>query len=406
MDVEQLLFISSQNYQLIGEKSNNIIDNEYSIDYEINNFNNNFSAIFERPQYIKKENNMFGKPEKENEEYINKYTNKPIFMKHEKTNIKNRKYMKDDMRKRIKSNFYKQLKKKLNDKLREINIFNQNFAFSQSMIINVAKIENKKNLDMSLKEILLREYKNDVRTKEKNKDIINKYVKKDEPIDNILKIQLKFLYNEYLHSEQFNESINKLSEEENYDYIHNYIKVADKFIYFFTKEKIELNEDFQIFNKTQKDYKSIIYYQKPLFTIFIKKIGKRDSEEQFLNRKKIRTKFYNLVIDKLNELTNSEKYSFQQKMTNDEENKEIANLTLKDVLNKKNFFKDNNDEELNDSNNNELSTILKMKIKDIYADYLKSNQYYLSINELEEEDEYYYDDIYKYNKEAKTLFDF
>lgn len=274
------------------------------------------------------------------------------------------------------------------------------------MIINVAKIENKKNLDMSLKEILLREYKNDVRTKEKNKEIINKYVKKDDPIDNILKIQLKFLYNEYLHSEQFNESINKLSEEENYDYIHNYIKVAEKFIYFFTKEKIELNEDFQIFNKTQKDYKSIIYYQKPLFTIFIKKIGKRDSEEQFLNRKKIRTKFYNLVIDILNELTNSEKYSFQQKMTNDEENKEIANLTLKDVLNKKNFFKDNNDEELNDSNNNELSTILKMKIKDIYDDYLKSNQYYLSINELEEEDEYYYDDIYKYNKEAKTLFDF
>ena len=405
MDVEQLLFISSQNYQLIGEKSNNIIDNEYSIDYEINNFNNNFSAIFERPQYIKKENNMFGKPEKENEEYINKYTNKPIFMKHEKTNIKNRKYMKDDMRKRIKSNFYKQLKKKLNDKLREINIFNQNFAFSQSMIINVAKIENKKNLDMSLKEILLKEYKNDFKSK-KNKDIINKYIKKDDPIDNILKIQLKFLYNEYLHSEQFNESINKLSEEENYDYIHNYIKVAEKFIYFFTKEKIELNEDFQIFNKTQKDYKSIIYYQKPLFTIFIKKIGKRDSEEQFLNRKKIRTKFYNLVIDKLNELTNSEKYSFQQKMTNDEENKEIANLTLKDVLNKKNFFKDNNDEELNDSNNNELSTILKMKIKDIYDDYLKSNQYYLSINELEEEDEYYYDDIYKYNKEAKTLFDF
>ena len=54
------------------------------------------------------------------------------------------------------------------------------------MIINVAKIENQKNLDMSLKEILLKEYKNDFRTKEKNKDIINKYVKKDDHIDNIL----------------------------------------------------------------------------------------------------------------------------------------------------------------------------------------------------------------------------
>jgi len=347
---------------------------------------------------------MFGKPEKENEEYINKYTNKPIFMKHEKTNIKNRKYMKDDMRKRIKSNFYKQLKRKLKDKLREINIFNQNFAFSQSMIINVAKIENKKNLDMSLKEILLIQYKNDFRTKEKNKDIINKYVKKDDPIDNILKIQSKFLYNEYLHSEQFNESINKLSEEENFDYIHNYIKVAEKFIHFFTKKTIELNENFQIFNKSQKDYKSNIYYQKPIFTNIIRNIGKRDSEEQFLNRKKIRTKFYNLVIKKLNELTNSEKYSFQQKMINDEENKWIANLTLKDVLDKINFFKENNEisnvEKLND-NNNELDTFFKMKIKDIYDDCLKSNQYCLSIKKFEEEDEYYYDDIYKYNKEVK-----
>ena len=93
-------------------------------------------------------------------------------MKYKELPIKNRKYMKDDMRKRIKSNFYKQLKRKLNDKLREINIFNQNFAFSQSIIINVAKIENKKNLDMSLKEILLIQYKNGFRTKEKNKEQI------------------------------------------------------------------------------------------------------------------------------------------------------------------------------------------------------------------------------------------
>jgi hypothetical protein len=184
MDVEQLFLIFSQNYRLIGEIPNDIINDEYSNNYEINNCNNNFSVNEENSSFIKKENKMFGNPE--NEEYINKYTNKPIFMKLEKKNIKNRKYMKNDMRKRIKSNFYKQLKRRLNDKLREINIFNQNFAFSQTMIINVAKIKNQKNLDMSLKEILLKEYKNDLRTKEKNKDIINKYVKKDDHIDNIL----------------------------------------------------------------------------------------------------------------------------------------------------------------------------------------------------------------------------
>ena len=62
--------------------------------------------------------------------------------------------------------------------------------------------------------------------------------------------------------------------------------MAEKFIYFFTKEKIELNEDFQIFNKTQKDYKSIIYYQKPIFTNIIRNIGKRDSEETISKLKK------------------------------------------------------------------------------------------------------------------------
>jgi len=206
MDVEQLFLIFSQNYHLIGEIPNDIINNEYSNNYEINNCNNNFSVNEENSSFIKKENNMFGKPEKENEEYINKYTNKSIFMKLEKKNIKNRKYMKDDMRKRIKSNFYKQLKRKLNDKLREINIFNQNFAFSQSMIINVAKIENKKNLDMPLKEILLTEYKNDFKTKEKNKDIINKYAKKDDPIDNILKIQSNFyIMNIYIQNNLMNQ---------------------------------------------------------------------------------------------------------------------------------------------------------------------------------------------------------
>ena len=180
--------------------------------------------------------------------------------------------------------------------------------------------------------------------------------------------------------------------------------MTKKFIYFFTKKTIKLNENFQIFKKAQKNYKSIIYYQIQIFTNIIRNIVKRDSEEQFLNRKKIRTKFYDLVIKKLNTLTNSEKYSFQQNMTNDEENKWIANLTLKDVLDKINFFKENNEisnvEKLND-NNNELDTFFKMKIKNIYDNYVKSKQYCLSIKEFEEEDEYYYDDIYKYNKEVK-----
>ena len=119
----------------------------------------------------------------------------------------------------------------------------------------------------------------------------------------------------------------------------------------------------------------------------------------------MRTKFYKFIIKKLNELTKSKKYSFQQSMTYDEKNKKIANLTLKTILDTENFFKENSEtvdiEKLNGTNN-ELAIFLKMTIKDIYEHYLSSNQFSLSIEEYEEEKEYY-DDIFN-NKETKTMF--
>ena len=339
----------------------------------------------------------------------NKLFSEPKNKEHKQLYIKGRKSMKDNMRKRIKSDFYRKLKKNLNDKIKALKINESNFDFAQYMIIDVTQKNNIKNLNMTLKEVLLEQH-NENCCIQMNKDIINKYLKKDHTLDIILEKQIKFLFNEYLNSEEFQESIKKLSEEEYYDYISKYIKVADNFINFFINEESEKNNEFHIFNKVQNDYKSIYINQKPIFSIFYQNIGKRDSEIKYLNRKKIRTNFYKFVVEKLNELTNNEKFSFLQSMKSDKKNKEIANLTLKTVLDKKNFFSEiseNLNIEEQNNQNNKLDTFLQMTIKDIYKTlYLSSEQYSLSIKELEEEKIYSSEDIYYYKEEEKKIFDF
>ena len=338
----------------------------------------------------------------------NKLFSEPKNKEHKQLYIKGRKSMKDNMRKRIKSDFYRKLKKNLNDKIKALKL-NESIDFAQYMIIDVTQKNNIKNLNMTLKEVLLEQHKENCCI-QMNKDIINKYLKKDHTLDIILEKQIKFLFNEYFNSEEFQLSIKKLSEEEYFDYISKYIKVADNFIYFFINEEIEKNNEFHIFNKVQNDYKSIYINQKPIFSILYPNIGKRDSERKYLNRKKIRTKFYKFVIEKLNELTNSENFRFLQSMKNDKKNKEIANLTLKTVLDKKNFFSKINENlnvEEQNNKNNKLDTFLNMTIKDIFKKlYLSSEQYSLSIKEIEEEKVYSSEDIYYYKEEAKKIFDF
>ena len=338
----------------------------------------------------------------------NKLFSEPKNKEHKQLYIKGRKSMKDNMRKRIKSDFYRKLKKNLNDKIKALKL-NESIDFAQYMIIDVTQKNNIKNLNMTLKEVLLEQHKENCCI-QMNKDIINKYLKKDHSLDIILEKQIKFLFNEYLNSEEFQLSIKKLSEEEYFDYISKYIKVADNFINFFINEEIEKNNEFHIFNKVQNDYKSIYINQKPIFSILYPNIGKRDSERKYLNRKKIRTNFYKFVVEKLNELSNSKKFSFLQSMKSDKKNKEIANLTLKTVLDKKNYFSEINENlnvEEQNNKNNKLDTFLNMTIKDIYKKlYLNSEQYSLSIKEIEEEKVYSSEDIYYYKEEAKKIFDF
>ena len=174
-------------------------------------------------------------------EYYEKYKDDFIFkvMKEKKL----RKEKPDDIRKKIKSRFFKSLKNYINKELDKKGIELKFEYLPQSFISNISKEEIKLMLDKTLKEIIniycierndekseknlnLLKYLED--QKDKNNDKINKIYK-------IFQTKIKDLFNEYIHSEEFEQSLVKLKEEGNYfDYIKSYINEANNFINFFS----------------------------------------------------------------------------------------------------------------------------------------------------------------------------
>ena len=120
---------------------------------------------------------------------------------------KKRKFMEDMIRKRIKSDFYRVIRKNLNSKInsKDINL-EKIFDFPQTMITNVSKNHCKKNLNMTLKEILIFYYKTDnqeinsinLTISENNKSIILLLEnKKIYELEYIFSMKIVDLYNEY-----------------------------------------------------------------------------------------------------------------------------------------------------------------------------------------------------------------
>ena len=175
---------------------------------------------------------------------------KQIFMNIGANIGKKRKFMKDKIRKRIKSDFYRVIRKNLNSKINSkvINL-KKSFDFPQTMITNVSKNHCKKNLNMTLKEILIFYYKTNnqeinsinLMISENNKSIILLLEnKKIYELENIFSMKIVDLYNEYSKSNQFQESIRELIKEGNcLDYIKKYIEVAEELVNYYQKSSCE-----------------------------------------------------------------------------------------------------------------------------------------------------------------------
>ena len=235
---EENISIRSDNF--LGKKRN-LFKTYYPEDFLIFNcgeFNMNARELINKvvSKNVLKENE---------EESFSKSANKKKYCK-KILNVEKRKENADNIRKKIKCRFFKSLKQAVNEKLKMAGsklIFKN---LPQTFISNISKNTNKSILNLSFKDLFL---KNFCEKKNTNSDLSNyshnldtlEYLEQQNEISkksNFIKFKnIKFhqIYNEYLKSKEFEMEIASLkSEKENDKYIKNYIIKASSLMNFFS----------------------------------------------------------------------------------------------------------------------------------------------------------------------------
>lgn len=168
-----------------------------------------------------------------------------------KKNLKKRKENSDNIRKKIKSRFFKILKNIINHKLKLAGSKEFFSNLSQAFISNISRDKNREVLDLTFKEIFSKNFCEDSKAKKAIESNIKKYkhnlnvleyLENNQEIAeksnyNIFK-NMKFyqIFNEYLRSKEFEKEITSLKiGKENDKYIRNYIIKAGSFIEFYSQ---------------------------------------------------------------------------------------------------------------------------------------------------------------------------
>ena len=158
----------------------------------------------------------------------------------------------DNMRKKVKVNFCQYLKKLMNNQLKEHQSKKLNLEFanwSQFFVANLSKVHNKIFLNQTFREFILDD------SFKKGKKLIpldfvnyeNNYKiliylennnSNNSELNMTLNLKIKDLYNEYLHSDEFQNSIEILETYgKNNEYIDIYIRVANDFVNYYCSSK-------------------------------------------------------------------------------------------------------------------------------------------------------------------------
>ena len=173
---------------------------------------------------------------------------------------KKRKEKPDDVRKKIKSRFFKTTKNRINQMLKSAKSKEFFDFLPQCFICNISKEKNKYILDMTFKELISQRFFEDkIKNDDNNKIFLQKkrnpdkkkydkniktlkYLEKNNEIckksnfNVIGNMTFKQIFNEYLKSDEFEREIEKLREEQNSEkYIKDYIIKAYNFIRYFSK---------------------------------------------------------------------------------------------------------------------------------------------------------------------------
>ena len=184
-----------------------------------------------------------------NIKYLRSHYNKKYFYRviiYIGKNIKRKRgSMRDNISKKIKVNFFKNIIASLNWKLRKKNINKDFQRLDQNYITDVTKTYNKYLFEKTLKEIIKEKPKvKDKENAKKKEDKWRQNIKLieeleesgDEDLKHIFEMNIEELFNEYLDSKEFEESIYDLRRKKFYfDYIQNYIQIAENLVNYYKK---------------------------------------------------------------------------------------------------------------------------------------------------------------------------
>ena len=168
---------------------------------------------------------------------------------------KRRKFKPDNIRKKIKAKFHRDLKDALNQKLKKAGSIKLFELLPQSFITDITVKSNNQVLDKTLKKLILNDCIEDKGVKKKtpdrdkyNKNLeVMKYLEENEEIckksglDKILNKKYEDILKVYFHSEEFEKSLIELYKKKNekIDYIEEYVNKAVTYIEFFKNPPIK-----------------------------------------------------------------------------------------------------------------------------------------------------------------------
>ena len=267
-------YLNKNNININNNKTELIGPIIYNGSYDVNNNFQNDKILLNkhklRPNYnllninkkqsIKKRN-IFNKfkvykvePKKERE--------KAYKLKHK------RKYKPDDIRKKIKARFHKSIKNIVNENLRQAG---SKYTFSflpQIFISSISRDKNHQILNLSYRDLLEKDFISNIdESKYKNKRVdlakyknnlnVLEYLDKNPEIceksgfDLISKMKYGDLLEEYFQSNEFDNAVKKLRQEnEEEDYIKEYINKSKTYVKFFSEIPFKINRK-KIKNKSE-----------------------------------------------------------------------------------------------------------------------------------------------------------
>lgn len=184
---------------------------------------------------------------------------------------KKRRFIPDDIRKKIKSKFHKCIKNIINKNLKSIGSKKLFDFFPQNFTANITIRLNKLALNYSFEELLktniassvlkLKANTTDKKKQQKNLDVLkyldrNPLISKISSFDIIKKMKYKNLLKAYFISKEFENSIIELHQKkEKVEYIEKYVNEALGYIQFFSLKKINPKNNI----KSKKNIIEIVY---------------------------------------------------------------------------------------------------------------------------------------------------